>query len=91
MARVKFYRDGEGGIEALGMGNRSINIWGDAPLELAWFKKNSSYFQNNIPIFLLSGISNTSIFKVDDVLYWIDFLVMKTFPNVFRGTFCWER
>ena len=37
-------------------------------LELAWFKKSNSYFENNFPIFLLSGISNTSSFKVRDVL-----------------------
>ena len=27
LARLKFYRDHEGGKEALGMGNCSINIW----------------------------------------------------------------
>ena len=42
MARVKFDRDGEGGKEALGVGN--------------------------LPIFLLSGISNTSLCKVHEVL-----------------------
>ena len=61
MARVKFDRDGEGGREALGMGNCCVNVWDGSELELAWSKKGSSYFGNNFPIFLLSGISNTSI------------------------------
>ena len=32
--------------------------------------------------FLWSGISNTSIFKMCDVLHWVDFLIMKTFSNI---------
>ena len=41
LARVKFDRDGEGGREAIGMGNCSINIWDGSDLELAWSKKSS--------------------------------------------------
>ena len=33
LARVKFDRDGEGGREALGMGNCSINVWDGSKLE----------------------------------------------------------
>ena len=51
MSRVKFDRDGEGGREALDMGNCSINIWDGLELELALFKKNNLYFENNSPIF----------------------------------------
>ena len=35
LARAQLYRDGEGGIEALGMGNCFINIWDGSELELA--------------------------------------------------------
>ena len=66
LARVKYHRDGEGGREGLGVGNCSINIWDGSEPELAWSKKSSSYFKNNFPIFLLSGISNTSICQVRD-------------------------
>ena len=66
LARVKFNIDGEGG-----------NIWDGSELKLSWSKKSSSYFENSSPIFLLSGFSNTSIFKVRDVLHWVNFLVMK--------------
>ena len=68
MARVKLDRDDEGGREALGVGNCGINIWDRSELELAWSKKTSLYFENNFPIFLLSGISNTLICKVRDAL-----------------------
>ena len=73
MARVKFGREGEGGRKALDMGNGSINIWDRSELEWAWSKKSSLYFENNFPIFLLSDISNTLIFKVHDVLHWMNF------------------
>ena len=85
---VKFDRDGEGGREALGMGNCSINIQDKLELELASSKKSSSSFANNFPILLLPGISNSSIFKMCDVLNRVNFLVMKTFCNIFRSTFC---
>ena len=68
MARVKLDWDDEGGREALGVGNCGINFWDRSELELAWSKKTSLYFENNFPIFLLSGISNTLICKVRDVL-----------------------
>ena len=64
LARVKFGRDGETGWRALDMENCSSNTWDASELELAWPKKNSSYFENNFLIFLLSDIFNTSIFKV---------------------------
>ena len=69
LAKVKFYREGKEGKEALGMRNCSINIWDASEHELAWSRKSSSYFENNFPIFLLSGILNISIFKVPEVLY----------------------
>ena len=58
LARVKLDENGEGGRQAVGMGNHSINIWDGSELELAWSNKNSSYFENNFPISLLYGISN---------------------------------
>ena len=73
MARVNFGRDGEGGRIALDMGKCSINIWDRSELELAWSKKNSSYFENNFPIFLLPDILNTLVFKVREVLHWVNF------------------
>ena len=79
MARVKYDRDGEWGREAVVVQNCSINIWDGSELELAWSNKRSSYFENNFPTFLLSGISNTSIYKVRDVLHWVNFFVTKTF------------
>ena len=91
LARVKFDRDGEGGREALGMGNCSINIWDGSDLELAWSKKSSSSFENNFPIFLLFGNSNTSIFKVRGVLHWVNLLLMKNFSNNFRSSSCCSR
>ena len=66
----KFYRDGEGGREALGIENCSIIISDSSELKLAWSKKSSSCFVNNFQIFLLFGILNRSIFKVRDVLRW---------------------
>ena len=63
LARLKFDRDGVGHREALDMVNCSINIWDESELELAWSKKRSSYFENKFPIFLLPGISITTIFK----------------------------
>ena len=68
LARVKFDRDGKGDREALGTGICSINIWDGSELELAWSKKRSLCFENNFSIFLLSGIPNTSIFDVLQVL-----------------------
>ena len=35
LARVKFEKDDEGGREALGVGNFSINIWDGSELKLA--------------------------------------------------------
>ena len=54
---------------------------------VAWSKKSSLYFENNFPILLLCGISNTSIFKVRDTLQWVNF----TYSNIFSCTFCWGR
>ena len=73
LARVKVDKDVERGTEALGMGNCCINIWDGSELELAWTKKNSSYFENNFPVFSLSANSNTLPFKVCDVLHWVNF------------------
>ena len=86
LARVKFDRDGKGGSEAPSVWNCSINIWDGLKQKLAWFKKSSLYFENNFPIFLLSGISNTSGFKVRGVLNWVNFLLIKTFSNIFCST-----
>ena len=51
LARVNIDRNGVGGRETLGVENFSINIWDGSELELAWSKKSSSYFENNLPIF----------------------------------------
>ena len=91
LAGIIFDRDDEGVREVPGVGNCIINIWDGSELGLAWSKKSSSYFENNFPIFLLSGISNTLICKVRDVLHWVNFLLMKTFSNIFGSTFCWDR
>ena len=45
-------------------------------------------FENNFPTFLLSGNSNASIFKTSGV-HWVHFLVIKSFSNISRSTFCW--
>ena len=84
LAKIKYDRYSEGGREALGMGNCSVNIWDGSELELTWSKKSSSFFENNFPISLLSGISNTSICKVRGVLHWVNFLLTKTFSSIFR-------
>ena len=47
LAWVKFDKDVGGGRKAPGMGNCSINIRDGSEVELAWFKKNSSYFEIN--------------------------------------------
>ena len=70
------------------MGNRCVNVWDGLELKLAWYNKNSSYFENNFAIFLLSAISNTLNFKEHDVLHLVILLVMKNFTNIFRSTFC---
>ena len=69
LAKVKLGKDSERGRGNLGMGNHSINIWDGSELELAWSNKSKSYFEDHFPIFLLYGISNTSIFKMHDVLH----------------------
>ena len=74
-------------MEALGMGYCSINFWDGSELELAWSRENILYFENNFPIFLLSGNSDASVFKVGNVFRWVHFLVKKTFSNIFRITF----
>ena len=68
LAKVQFYRYGEGDRDVLRMGSCSINIYDGLEPELAWSKKSSSYFENNFSVFLLSDILNTSCFKVRDVL-----------------------
>ena len=83
--RIKIKRDIEAGSKSLGMEICSINIWNGSKLELAWTEKSSSYFKNSFPIFLLTGISNLSIFKVRDALQWENYLVMKTFSNIIRS------
>ena len=88
---VIFERYRERGRNALGMESCSIGIWVESDLGLAWSKKSSSFFENNFPIFLLSGISNTSIFKIHDISHWINFLVMRVFSNIFCSTFFWGR
>ena len=91
MHRVIFDRYREGGREALGIESCSIGIWVESDLGIAWSKKSSSFFENNFPIFFLSGISNTSILKIHDISHWINFLVMRIFSNIFCSTFCWGR
>ena len=73
------------------MGNRGINVWDGWQLKLAWSNKSSSYFESNFAIFLSSVFSNTSTFKERNVLHWVNLLVMITFANIFRSTFCWSR
>ena len=82
LARVTFDRDNEGDRETLDKGNCSINIWDGSELQLAWSKKSCSNFENNFQMFLLCGISKTSILKVSDVLHWVNFLVTKTFSDI---------
>ena len=88
LARVKFYRNGRRGRETLSMEYFSINIADELEMQLAWWE-NSSYFGNNFPIFLFSDNLNTSVFNVCNILRWIHFLGMNTFPNIFRSTFFW--
>ena len=52
---MEFDRFGKGRREALGMEYISSNTWNGLELKLAWSKKNTSYFENNFPIFLLPG------------------------------------
>ena len=70
------------------MGYCTINIWDGSELEIAWSKKSSLYFEINFPIFLLSVILNTSIFKVHHISHWVDLLVIKTFSNIFHSSLC---
>ena len=68
LTRVKYDKDGEGGgRKALGMANCSINTWDGSELELAWFKKSSSYFESNFPIFLSSSISRCVMFYIEQI------------------------
>ena len=69
----------------------TINIWDGSELEIAWSKKSSSYFEMNFPIFLLYVILNTTIFKVRDILHWVDLLAIKTFSNIFHSSLCCSR
>ena len=85
-AMVKLNRNGKGSRKVVGMEDCSINILDPSELELAWSWKSSSYFEKKFLICLLFGILYTSMFKVHDVLHWLDFLVMKT-SDIFRSTF----
>ena len=89
LTKVKFNRNRKEGRETQWMRCCSINIWNELELKLDWSEKNSSYFENNFRISLLSGNSNTSVFKVCDVLQLAHFLVIKTFSNIFCSNFCW--
>ena len=89
MNRGEIDRDGEGVRQIAEKGYCSVNIWDGSEIKLAWSKKNSSYFENNFPVFLLSGYSNTSVFKVCNILRWVHFLVTKTSSNIFLRTLCW--
>ena len=91
LARAKLDRDGEGGREALGMVNCYINIWGGSELELRLIREKQFKFWKQFSTLLLSGISSTSVFKVRDVLHWVNALAMKTFSNIFRIISCWDR
>ena len=71
------------------MGYCSCNIWNGLELKLAWSRINSSYFENNVSIFLWSGNSNTSVFKVYDGSHRVHFLVIKNFSNIFCSTIFW--
>ena len=51
-------------------------------------EKKVHILENNFPIFLLSGNSNESVFKVCNVLRLIHFLIMKTF-NIWCIISCW--
>ena len=62
---------------------RGVSVMGNG----IWSNKSSLYFENNFPILLLCGISNTSIFKVSDTLHWVNL----TYSNIFSSTFCWGR
>ena len=73
-----FDRDRKGTRDALGLRYCSINIWDGSELKLAWSMENNSYFENNLPMNLLSGNSNTSVFKVCNVLRWVHFLKIKS-------------
>ena len=75
LARVKLDMNGKGGREASGMGYCSGNTWNGLELKLPLSRKSSSYFENNFPVFLLSGNLNTSFIKVYHVLHWVYFLV----------------
>ena len=75
LASVKLDRDGKGGREALGMLCCGSNNWNELELKLASSGKSNSYFENNFPIFSLSGNLNISLFKVCHVLHWALFLV----------------
>ena len=85
MAGVKFDRDGGEGRKTLGLGNCSINIWDESKMELDWSKKKTilQYFY-----YLAFRIQQFLGFTLS-ILYWVNFLVMKTFSNIFRCTFCW--
>ena len=71
LASVKLDRDSKGGREVVGVGYCSSNTWNWLELKLALSRKRSSYYENNFPIFLLSGNLNTSVFKVRYIWYWV--------------------
>ena len=49
-SKAKLDRKGEEGRQNIEMEYFSIDIWDGSELKLAWFGKNSSYFENNFLI-----------------------------------------
>ena len=87
LGRVKLDRDGDWGSEAPGVGRCSINI----RAEISLVQEKQFIFWKQFCSISLSGISNTSIFKVCNILHWVNFLLMKTLSNIFRSYYFWGR
>ena len=73
LARIKYDMDSKGGREALGTRNCGDDIWDG--LELTWLKKNSSFLENNFPIFYylvfqIHRFVRCVMFYIEQISYW---------------------
>ena len=86
LAMVKNEKNGAEDSEALGIGNRSINIWKGSELELAWSKKKQFIFKK------LFSNTFVMLFRIHQFLRCVSkFISNGNFSNIFRSTLSWGR
>ena len=79
----------------------TTNIWDESELKLAWSRENTSYFENNFSIILLSGnipchpefgqvMCEYDLYPIYFLLLLTNFIYMKSFfITIIKWCFCW--